>query len=282
MGVAKGRGTVHRPPMPRLLRLPRALATAGLLILLWAGTAAAQGTIATDRPGFAFGPVVVPARSFQIEGGLPLLARSDTEAAGADVTSTLVNAPTALRYGLTSRLELRASSTLFNSATLEVDGADTTDTGFGDVELGLKYQVLTAGDGAPNLAVVPSVVLPVGSDGFSAGDPVVNLNAVAGVALPSGLGLTLVGGATVPTADGASVTANLVALVGRSFTPAFSGYVEGAAFPTDGSTPLYVGAGLAYLVAPTVQLDATLDVGLNDEAQDLIGGVGLSVRFGGE
>ncbi|HLA63228.1 MAG TPA: transporter [Rhodothermales bacterium] len=251
------------------------------LLLALAGPATAQGTIATDRPGFAFSPVVVPARSFQVEIGTPLFTRSSFDAAGTEVTSTLINVPTALRYGLTSRLELRASSTLFNSATVEAGGLDETETGFGDVEVGLKVQLLTADGGTPALSVIPSVVLPLGSDGFSAGDPVVNLNAVAGITLPAGLGLTLVGGATVPTADSSSVTANLVALVGRAFTPALSGYVEASAFPTDGATPLYVGAGLAFLVTPTVQLDTALDVGLNEEAQDVIGGVGVSFRFGG-
>jgi hypothetical protein len=90
-----------------------------------------------------------------------------------------------------------------------------------------------------------------------------------------------VGGATVPTAEGSNVIANFVALLGRSFTPAFSGYVEMAAFPTDGATPIYAGAGVAYLVSNVVQLDASLDVGVNEEAVDLIGGLGLSFRVGG-
>ncbi len=251
------------------------------LLAFFAGPVAAQSPIATDRPGFAASPLVVPAGSFQAELGLPLVTRASGEAGGVRVATTLVNTPAGLRYGLTPRLELRANATLFNSATVEATGADSTSAGFGDVEVGLKVQVLTAEASGLNLAVIPSVVLPVGGDAFSAGSAVVNLNAAAGVPLPAGWGLTLIGGATVPTAGGSSVTGTAVALLGRSFTPALSGYVEGAAFPTRGATPLYAGAGLAYLVTPTVQLDAALDVGLNGEAVDVLGGLGVSVRFGG-
>jgi hypothetical protein len=251
------------------------------LALAVAMPAASQGTIATDRPGFAFSPMVVPPGAFQVEAGLPLFARSSFDSDGLEATSTVISVPVALRYGVARRLELRASSSTFNSASVEVGSVESDDTGFGDVEVGLKYQVLEAGDGVPNLALIPSVVLPVGSDGFTAGDPVINLNAAAGLSLPHALGLTLVGGATVPTAEGSNVIANFVAVLGRSFTPALAGYVEMAAFPTDGSTPIYAGAGVAYLVSNVVQLDASLDVGLNEEAVDLIGGLGLSFRVGG-
>ena len=258
----------------------RAVAAVALTLVLPAGRAAAQdaGPVATDRPGFAFSPVVVPAGAFQVEVGTPLVTRSGGDGGSA----TLLNLPTGLRYGLLPRLELRVNTTAFNRLTLDLEDGDDPDaeTRLGDVELGVKYQVLTAEGRAPNVAVIPSVVVPVGDDGFSAGDPVVGANAVAGFAFPNGLGLTLVGGATIPTADGARANANLVALLGRSFTAAFSGYVEAAAFPTDGATPVYGGVGVAYLVARTVQLDAALDVGLTDDAADLVGGVGVSFRLG--
>ncbi len=248
--------------------------------LAFAGPVAAQSTISTDRPGLTFNPAVVPAGAFQVEVGTPQLTRTSFQAGGFEATGTLLNAPTQLRYGITPRLEARVFSTLYNDLSVESAGVDGT-SGFGDVEVGLKYQILTAAPGGtPNLSVIPTVVLPTGEYGFTVGDPVVNANLAAGFALPNAFGVTVLAGATVPTADDSNVTANLAVLLGRSFTPALSAYVEAGAFPTDGSTPLYGGAGLAYLVSNTVQLDAFFDAGLNDEAADLFAGVGISFRLG--
>ena len=256
--------------MPRLT-----VALFALLLTVLATPVRAQGTISTDRPGFAFNPTVVPAGAFQVEVGTPQLTQS--------TLGTLVNAPTHLRYGITPRLEARVFSSIYNS--FSADGAGADSDGFGDVEVGVKYQILTAAPGGtPNLSFIPTVVIPLGDDELvgiaTVSDPVVNANLAAGFALPSAFGLTILAGATIPTADDANVNANLVVLVGRSFTPQFSGYVESAAFPTDGATPLYAGAGLAYLLSNTVQLDAFFDAGLNDDATDLFAGVGVSFRLG--
>lgn len=262
-----------RPALPLLLALLAALGPAA------AQTAArAAPPIATDRPGFAFSPVVVPVGAFQVEAGLPFATRAT--AGGA--TTTIVGLPTGLRYGLTPRLELRANAALYNTRTTDVDaGPDPARVdGVGDVEVGIKVQVLASDGASPSLTLLPSVVLPIGRSDFSAGDPVLGLSAAAGFALPQGLGATLVAGVSVPTADGAQATGTAVALLGRALTPALSGYVEAAAFPTDGATPLYAGAGLACLLSPTVQIDAALDVGLNAAAADVLGGLGLSIRFG--
>lgn len=245
-------------------------------------SARAQDTIATDRPGLAFSPLVVPQGALQIELGLPQVTRTRFDSGTATGTSTLVDTPTLLRYGVVPRLEVRLGASLYNRASLSLGGGETdATTGVGDAEVGVKYQAIAGTDGVlPNLSLVGSVILPTGADGFTAVDPVVTANAVAGLALPSGVGATLVAGATLPTADGASASGTLVGLVGRSITPTVSGYVEAGVFPTDGATPVLAGAGLAVLVTPTVQLDAFVDAGLTDAAPDLVGGVGVSVRFG--
>ncbi len=254
-----------------------------LLPLALPASAQDAGPISTDRPGFAFNPTTVPAGAFQVEVGTPQLTR----VSGGGATTSLYSIPTGLRYGVIPRLEVRVNSSVFNAVSVDLDAGNDPDgaSGFGDIELGLKYQVLEARGSTPglsltSLSLIPSVVIPTGEDGFTVGDAVVNLNASAGFALPSGLGATFVAGATIPTADGTRANATLVALLGRSFSPALSGYVEAAAFPTDGATPLYAGAGIAYLLTSTVQLDAFFDAGLNDEAVDLIGGLGVSIRFG--
>ena len=263
--------------MPRASAIRLTPLALGLLAAVPAARAQEAGPIATDRPGFAFNPTVVPQGAFQVEIGTPFVTRFN----GADdASATAVSLPTGLRYGLTPRFEVRLNSSVYNSSRVsDGDDSETVD-GFGDVEIGAKYQLLVSDGSSPNLALLPSVIVPTGEDGFTAGDPVIGLNASAGLPLPNGLGATFVAGVTIPTADESNATGNFVAVLGRSFTPVISGYVEAAAFPTDGSTPLFAGAGLAYLVSNTVQIDVSFDVGLNDDAPDLLGGFGISVRFG--
>ncbi|REM99491.1 transporter, partial [Mycobacterium tuberculosis] len=39
------------------------------------------------------------------------------------------------------------------------------------------------------------------------------------------------------------------------------------------------GAGITWMVMPTVQLDASFDVGLDDDSPDMQAGLGVSVYF---
>jgi hypothetical protein len=255
------------------------------LALLLAAPVAAQGTISTDRPGLGLGTAVTPPGVFQIELGLPAVATTDA----GEGSVTAYSFPTLLRVGLLDRLELRAGSPVITIVNTD-DGTDSESVeGFGDVEVGAKYALTTGGDGVPAVALVPSVVLPTGEEGFSAGDPVINGAVVAGFALPSALGLTTIVYASLPTADGALASGGLVAALGRALTGTLSGYVEGGYFLVEdpegagdaGNDPAYVGAGAALLATPTLQLDAFFDVGLNDAASDLLFGFGVSTRFGG-
>lgn len=260
-----------------------------VLILLPAGLAAptaAQGTISTDRPGLGLGTAVAPPGAFQIELGLPGFATTDL---GEDAGSvTFFNFPTLLRVGLFGRLELRAGSTVYNVGRFSEGEDDLDAEGFGDVEVGLKYNLVPGSEGVPAVSLVPSVVIPTGEPGFSAERAVINGAVIAGFALPSALGLTTTVYASLPTAEEGLASGGLVAALGRALTETVSGYVEGGYFLVEnpegvdaGNDPAYVGAGLAFLATPTIQLDAFVDFGLSDAAADFLYGIGLSTRFGG-
>ena len=124
---------------------------------------AAAPPIATDRPGLGYSPAVVPQGAVQLEIGAPSIA---TGAAGG-VDSRLTNFPVAVRVGVTPRLELRVGGTTYNIARAEVAGVTGTERGFGGVEVGAKL-ALAGGSRGVSLAVIPSVVLPVGDDAFDA------------------------------------------------------------------------------------------------------------------
>ena len=245
------------------------------LVLLAVLAAPASGQITTDRPGFGFSPSVVDRGTFQVEAGLPQATRADRSLAGRDATLTVYSFPIQLRYGVTDAVEFRLGSSVYDVVRLSVDGDGDSDgnAGLDVVEVGAKIQLATNG---PTVAIIPSVLVPT----TEAGDLAGTFRAVAGWALSDQFSLTTVLGALVTDADpDAQVTGEAVAVVGTALTSALSAYAEVDAFPGDNATPVLAGGGLTVLVSPDVQLDASFDLGLNDDAPDLLFGAGASVRF---
>jgi hypothetical protein len=257
-----------------------AACVAGMLIPGIARALNVQEPISTDRPGFAFSPITVPHGALQFEVGLPLVETTD----GGSTESTVVRVPVvAIRHGLLERLELRAGSALYNHASVEAGSGEVEESGHGDVELGAKVQVLEAAGRSLNLSFIGSVFLPVGDDAFTIHEDRAGfaLNGAAGGALATISWITVVGANWIPLGDDEYRTnANLAAYLGRSLTERISSYVEVEWFPADDDTdPFLAGVGLALLVTPVLQLDVSVDRGLNDDATDWIIGAGVSTRF---
>jgi hypothetical protein len=241
----------------------------------------AQETIATDRPGFAFSPITVPAQALQFEIGLPLVELADA----GDVETQIVRTPVvALRYGLADRFELRTSSALYNRIEID-DGVDELEeSGNGDLELGVKWHLVESGERHPDVSVIGSVFLPVGDDPFTISEDRAGfaLLGVAGGAIGSDMSwITVAGASWLPDGDDEyTTTGNLVGLLGRSLADRVSGYVEAEWFPSDSEVdPILAGVGVTFLATPLIQLDAAIDRGLNDDATDWIFGAGISTRF---
>ena len=260
--------------------MPLRLSLLALALLALAASAPASAQISTDRPGLGFASVVVPRGTFQVEVGLPDAARVDGPQVGR-VTSTLTtfSFPVALRYGLTETIEFRAATSLYDVTRLSVDapsgsGSDSDgDAGLDVVEVGAKVQLATNG---PTVALIPSLLIPT----TEAGDLSVAVRAVAGWTLTDRLGLTTVLGATVADRDpDTQVAAEAVVGVSAALADAVSAYAEVGAYPQDGGTPVLAGGGVLLLVSPDIQLDASFNVGLTDEAPDLLFGAGFSFRL---
>jgi len=258
----------------------RSIAPALLTALLagTAGVAAAQGTIATDRPGLGFGATTVPVGAVQLELGVPGVA--STSSAGG--SARLINFPALLRVGVTPWAELRLGSPLLDFSHAVAAGQTENANGFGGLEIGAKLS-WAPGAHAPVLAAIPSVILPVGDSRFVGDRSSYTLNGVAAWSLPDGFGLTTVAGIIrAPLGDaGHTTNGNLVAVLGRSLTTQLSGYVEAGDFPTSaGPAPAYVGGGVTFLAGRLVQLDTFVDRGVTDAASDWLFGLGASVRLG--
>lgn len=255
------------------------IATA-LIFLTLPAAAVAQtppvSPLATDRPGFLFSSLTVGRGVVQAELGLPAVTLYD----GSDTrTTSLVGL---LRVGVGDDVELRLGSPFYNEIRVEAGGRSVSERGYGDLEAGFKWHVLDNEGGRPSFALIPSVILPTGEDGFSAEDPVYQLNTATEWTLADGWGVGLLAGALRGEAgDGHYLQQTYGVLLGRT-VGAWSPYVEAAHVRTDldgASDSSFLGGGVKYLISDDVQVDLNFDRGLTDESPDWLVGLGLGVRF---
>ncbi len=241
----------------------------------------APSPIVTDRPGILFSSLTVGRGVSQAELGLPSVTLF--ESGDSEVRSTAFGA--LLRYGVGEQFELRLGAPLYTETRVEAGGSHASDSGYGDVEVGAKWHLLDNQSGRPSLALIPSVILPTGQDGFSAEDPIYQLNVMNEWTLAGGWGLGLLAGfLNGPGGDDGRYNQGTFALAaGRSLpSPAWSAYAEAAYVATDldgAADTAFVGGGIKYLASPNFQLDFYFDRGLNDDSPDWLYGLGLSARF---
>ncbi len=237
---------------------------AALLLLAVSGASAQEAPIATDRPGFLFSSLTVGRGVAQVELALPSVTHDE------DVRSTSLAG--LLRFGVGDTFELRLGAPLFTSP----------DSGYGDLEVGAKWHLLDNEGARPSFALIPSVILPTGEDGFSAEDPLYQLVTATEWTLADGWGVGLLAGFLRGDSAGDSYLQQAYgALLGRTVGP-WSPYVEAAHVRTDlegAPDTSFLGGGLKYLVSNGVQIDVNFDRGLTGESPDWLFGLGLAARF---
>lgn len=239
--------------------------------------------IVTDRPDFTESSVTVGRGVVQIESGYTYVYDSDD--AGSTKSHSLPES--LLRIGvLADWLELRV---VYNhlSETENVFGVSrTVVNGNEDLGLGIKF-ALTGQEGLlPEMALVPQMRVPTGSSALSAGQVLPGLNWIYGWDITERLSA---GGQTQLNQKLDDVTNDPYAEFSQSFTMGldwtdrFGSYTEWFVLSPDGAdsnhAQNYFDGGMTFLVTDNVQLDARAGVGLNEAADDLFTGVGLSVRM---
>jgi outer membrane putative beta-barrel porin/alpha-amylase len=241
---------------------------------------AQESPIITDRPGFLFSSLTVDRGVFQTEFGLPqvtLIQDDDFEFRATSLVALF-------RYGLGDDRELRLGAPVYTK--LHVDSApfDDDQSGYGDVEVGAKWHLLDNEGSRPSFALIPSVILPTGEEGFSTEDPVYQLNAMAEWTLQNGWGIgALAGVLNGPSGDDRYCQETVALGAGRSLpSPDWSAYGEAAYVVTDlegVSDSSFLGGGIKYLATNDVQLDLSFDRGLTDDSPDWLFGFGVAARF---
>ena len=237
-------------------------------------THAEETAMATDRPDVVESSAVVGKGRFQVETSYA----AETDKAGGVKTTTRMT-PTLLRYGITDHTELR----------LETDGflRDGQDHGFSDVSLGLKWHTHDGDDasGKPSIAWLFHADLDSGSQPFRGHGLRPSVRMVAEWALPSDMSFGVMPGLLRDTnEDGRHFVAGIFAVtLGKSWTDEFRTFIEVAGQQLtsrkNGGSVVTYDAGAAYLLSPTMQVDAAVSIGANDHTPDRLWTVGFSVKF---
>lgn len=129
-----------------------------ILSLFFLTSAVQAQSYSPDRPGIGNGSSITPKNVFGVEAGLQFTYSEFVDR--FDLGQVL------LRYGISERLEFRAF--LNSYTTVKEDYVITQKySGFSDMALGAKYNLVFGGEGIPNVSTLVEVSLPVGSDAYS-------------------------------------------------------------------------------------------------------------------
>lgn len=268
----------------------------GACLALMASAAVAQepGAIVTDRPDQTESAQSVSRGLFQLEVGWTYALERE---GGVELRSHAIPA-TLLRIGLGSGLEARVgfagwiarSEEGTDPASDPLPGSSPGDSpdGAGDVDLGLKWELLAPDDAGTRVALLGGVTLPTGRDGIGSerADPTLRLAVSNDLSDRVSLGYNVgVQWETVTSGPPALDTqADLLYTVALGFGLAdrVGAFVESFGFLglADGRPDRHsIDGGFTVLLNDALQLDTSAGLGLNAAADDWFVAAGASVRF---
>jgi hypothetical protein len=241
---------------------------------------AAGPTIGTTRPSFSDSASLVPAQHVQLETGYTFTKRNR---AGVDTERHA--APEVLaRCRVLERLEAQVLWGGYARQDTTSGGAVVQDDGGTDLGLGVRVPIAEQDGLVPQLSLGGIATLGTGHGAFGTNDHTVPTGKILwAYALDGGLGL---GGNVIASYsfDGVErfdqVAASAYGTCGLGDrTSVFAEYFVVTPY-ANGTGPAHSAAGgVLFLVSRTVQLDARIGFGLNDEADDFFTGAGASFLF---
>ena len=240
-----------------------------------------------DRPARSSSPITVDAGRFQIESDF--LNYTSTNRQGAS-TSTFEATDPVVKLGINSFTDFEVGFAGFvdTRTTRNLDGTTLSKgSGFGDVTLATKFNLLGNAGGTYGFAFIPYLIVPSGTRNVSSGGVEGGVIAPFTVSLPSDFSLTLQTevdalrnsdnpGTHVAFTDIINVTHPVPGI--KDLTATVELY---SSVLTERHTPdVYTfDTALAYLVQPDLQLDVGANIGLNHGAPDYQVYSGVAHRF---
>jgi len=232
-------------------------------------SALADEPMAFDRPGIGFGTTVLAPGEVAWEQGLPDIERTDADG----VRSTTHTFGSLLRIGLGASLELQLAGTPHvRMRTSDAQGHARVQ-GAGDSGVGLKWALPSSG--TLEWALLAQYGLATGSAGLRPERHARSLGAtVAGVTSQGRAYAVFAGHAHDDDGSGWQVSPSLSVFESDTL----GAYIE-AAIGSGAAKGAVAGGGLTWQPRPLLQFDVSLLRGLDDDAADWSGGVGIAVGF---
>lgn len=242
---------------------------------------------ATDRPTRANIPYTIDAGRYQVEADLGSLTR-DTFNKTRTRQTTWTGLSPIFKVGLTNDVQADVVfSGLYNRSEVTDRATGTTQTadGFGDVSLRAKINLWGNEGGSTAFALMPYVKLPTSTGGV--GNDQLEGGVFAPLAISLPLDLTMIVMTQFDAQKNLGDTGthahfSQLVNVNRTIVDNVTGYVELYADESArrGAGTFYtVDFGVAWVIAPNLQLDLGTYVGLNKAAPDLQAYVGIARRF---
>jgi hypothetical protein len=237
--------------------------------------------LSTDRPDKTESPYTVDAGHFQIEADLISWTRNRGDGAAFDALDVgTIN----FKAGLTPFMDLQVVVPTYHYERTRAGGSRVTDEGFGDLTLRTKFNLWGNDEGRTALAVMPFVTLPTAGGDFGVDRAEAGIIVPLGVALAEGWGLGLMTEVDFVNDDAGGHTVHWIntITVGHDLTEVLGMYVEFfSEVPMENSSAWIgtVDVGFTYAIGKNMQLDAGVNIGVTDAADDLNPFVGFTVRF---
>jgi hypothetical protein len=240
---------------------------------------------ATDRPDKTESPYTVDAGHFQIETDLVAYTR-DRSKSGTEETSTsgyafnLIN----LKAGLTNSIDLQALVETYNTQNSTINGETSKLSGFGDLTIRLKQNVLGNDEGDLALALMPFVKVPTNSGGLGNDSLEGGLIFPVGVALPGDWSMCMMLQYNVARNEGDGYHGEWISSVtfSHDIIGNLAAYGELFSLSSSEAGSNWVATydmGLTLEVVPNVQLDLGANLGITEAADDVNPFLGVSVRL---
>lgn len=239
-----------------------------------------EDVIVTDRPDVVESSFTVGKGRFQIEAGFGIA--TDKRTPGTKETAQFI--PTLLRYGATENLEIRLETENHQKIKSETAGVTNSINGMSDIALGIKWHSHDPQGMMPSVAWIAHVDLPTGAAAFKGRGARPSLRTVMEWEFANEISVGIMPGIISQTnATDRYVAGILVGTVGKEWTEKFRTFVEIAgqeiATAKNGGSYVTFDFGGAYLVNNTLQLDASVQLGANDNTPNQSWAIGVSKKF---
>jgi hypothetical protein len=244
--------------------------------------------MSTDRPDKTESAYTLDAGHFQIEMDLVSYTHDRDTSGGQDIkTDGLAVAPINLKLGLLNNVDLQLMIDTYNWVRTSDRAANTVvhQRGFGDVTTRVKVNLWGNDGGSTALALMPFVKAPTSQDDLG------NRSVEGGLIVPLAIELPHDWDMCVMTefdfvqdADGLGHHPEFINTItfGHDIIGKLGGYAEFFSMVSTDRQAEWIGTvdmGLTYGLTENIQLDAGINIGVTDSADDLNPFVGLSMRF---